>query len=431
VVLGSEAREPMQRSPAVATPDALPRFPYAPGGAASVVLGGDAPHALGAVRGPVGGADTVVLGEESGQEAYGEYVKRHLQLVQTPEPAPRFSQAPGGTSSFAFSAGAGVVPPLPSRGPVGGADGVVLGLDDGKRAFEEAHASREAKVETPGPAPRFQQAPGGRATVVLGGEEPAEAPAASRRSAPGGASTLVLGGEYPHEMLEKISASAFANGTNQNSGNVLTERSTTRVKYAPGGASTLVLGSEPAPAAEGASPGVSASKLGTTQSSGNTTERSATRMHQSPGGNSTLVLGGGYPHDLVEARKSENKGDACGSPPPLPRYAHRQPLQSPGGNSTISLADGHAEVDSITTMASANAFATGSNQNAGNTITDRRITRVQQAPGGTSTVRLGGTDENVDPTNKMQVDDKDTLKKGVVSTTRSASPPAAALTPVS
>lgn len=35
------------------------------------------------------------------------------------------------------------------------------------------------------------------------------------------------------------------------------------------------------------------------------------------------------------------------------------------------------------------------------------LAKVQQAPGGTSTVRLGGTDENVDPTNKMQVDDKD------------------------
>jgi hypothetical protein len=41
-----------------------------------------------------------------------------------------------------------------------------------------------------------------------------------------------------------MSANKFSNGANQNSGNVLTDRPTTRLNQAPGGTSTLILGSD-------------------------------------------------------------------------------------------------------------------------------------------------------------------------------------------
>lgn len=56
------------------------------------------------------------------------------------------------------------------------------------------------------------------------------------RQAPGGNSSICLGDDRSPQ--KRVSANVFANGGNQNSGNFLTDRPTTRVVAAPGGSST-------------------------------------------------------------------------------------------------------------------------------------------------------------------------------------------------
>lgn len=57
-----------------------------------------------------------------------------------------------------------------------------------------------------------------------------------------------LSSAAPHKI---VSANAFADGANQNCGNMLTGRSTTRVAQPPGGASSLCLGGDPQPPSGG------------------------------------------------------------------------------------------------------------------------------------------------------------------------------------
>jgi len=364
-----------QRAAPSKTPDASVRFPQAPGGNSTVVLGGASPEATVGVRGPVGGASSVSFGDETAASAYSDYDRQHVRLVATPDALPRFPQAPGGASSIDFSAS---IPALPTLGalPVGGKDTLVLGIDDSKAFFDERKSEKSAAHETPDAGPRFPQAPGGTATIKLGGpmdaSECAGPGSSPQRVAPGGNSAMVLGGGYPHDLVAQ--GLAHASG----------ERSSTRRVAPPGGKSTICLGA-PEEAREGASH-VSSNKFacGANQNAGNVlTERSTTRLHQAPGGNSSLQLGGDYPNDSEVRTVGERR-----------RCKGLQ--QSPGGNSTLSLGDGS---EAAPAQVSSSKFACGSNQNAGNVITGRSSTRVQQAPGGASTICLGVGDENVDTSN--------------------------------
>jgi len=213
---------------------------------------------------------------------------------------------------------------------------VIFGLDSSTEDFKERRADREPSFQTPDAARRFQQAPGGTATVVLGGDGPEVPPLPSPgRSPPGGTSTLVLGGDYPHEILERaaVSSNKFASGASQNSGNTITDRPTTKIHYAPGGASSICLG-EAQPLAGFLQVSSNAFANGSNQNAGNSiTDRPTTRVHQAPGGDSSIVLGGGYPVDLLEAagvEPAERPGERT-----VGRARRLQ--QSPGGNSSICL----------------------------------------------------------------------------------------------
>lgn len=420
VVLGSDDSKAVfedfkqLRSAGFETPNAAPRFSQAPGGTSSVVLGGAAPAAAASPpRDPVGGRSTLVLGEDGAgrAEACRQYQEEHVHVVATPDAAPRFPQVPGGTSTLDLSSSSPLNESKASvRGPVGGADDVVLGADNSKQDFAERAATRSAPVSTPEPVRRFPQAPGGTATVVLGGSQlPAMPFGSPNRQPPGGNSSFgaALGGDYPHELMERVSSNAFATNSSQNSGNVLTERSTTRVLQMPGGNSTLVLGDEQPRRAQVAVSS-NAFACGNSQNCGNVmTERSSTRLHQAPGGDSTLVLGGGYPSDINEARAKEG-ATAKG---PSERVARRL-LQSPGGNSTLSLGEDEPSTAART----------------------RPCTRSLQAPGGTSTLCLGTElpaadkvgDENVNTSNTAKdVDAKDlgeSIKEGSAAAAAAQSP---------
>merc|ERR1711982_65831 len=112
---------------------------------------------------------------------------------------------------------------------------IVLGCDDPSEAF----AHDEVCVETPEAPNRFTQAPGGTATVVLGGAV-MQKPHDPLRQAPGGSATIVLGGDPtdPHDTF-------CATSTNEKLGNTVTAKSIqaaptpSRIRQSPGGEATI------------------------------------------------------------------------------------------------------------------------------------------------------------------------------------------------
>jgi hypothetical protein len=117
------------------------------------------------------------------------------------------------------------------------------------------------------------------------------APTPSRlRQSPGGEATICFGGDADDPFnTHNVSSNKFADGANQNCGNTITDRPSTRLHHAPGGASTLTLGSPSVVES------ISSNKFanGANQNSGNSiTDRPTTRVHQAPGGASTICLGG-------------------------------------------------------------------------------------------------------------------------------------------
>merc|ERR1712048_370379 len=315
VVLGSEntkeafKEREANRMAAIETPTALPRFTQAPGGTES----SEVVKPL-ATRGPIGGATSIVLGADSAKDVFDQRAANRMAEIDTPLPAPRFTQAPGGTESE------GMVDSVVERGPVGGACTVILGIDDTRDLFQEREASVSTTIKTPNALTRFPQAVGGDATVLLGGncdfllgrasKQILQAPggqsnisidtgmqvqencglASQKRAcktvtqAPGGTATICLGTSDASEV-EKVSSNRFANGSHQNVGNTITDRSTTRLHQAPGGNSTLRLGSvaEDVFGNENIHPNVTQddTKLKATSK----------RIQQAPGGTATVLLG--------------------------------------------------------------------------------------------------------------------------------------------
>jgi len=104
----------------------------------------------------------------------------------------------------------------------------------------------------------------------------------------------IITGEY----REPVSSNIYANGSNQNGGNVITDKRITKVHAPPGGRQTFSIATmmdkeEQKPAVNSPSKGVSSNVFanGANQNSGNfLTERPTTRVRAPPGGVSTLRL---------------------------------------------------------------------------------------------------------------------------------------------
>jgi SPIRAL1-like protein len=147
---------------------------------------------------------------------------------------------------------------------------------------------------------------------------------------------------FPSEQFrDNRSSNAFANGANQNCGNVLTDRPTTRLHAPPGGKSEM-----------------------------------------------SSILSWGEPEEPVNRRAQR---DARGAPVPAPAHFGVDLMQQRSGppadtrrNEYVPSAQvgGHGGVSS-------NAYANGANQNCGNVLTDRRTTKVLAPPGGHSSIVFG------------------------------------------
>jgi len=209
----------------------------------------------------------------------------------------------------------------------------------------------------------------------------------------------------------KTSSNAYASGSNQNAGNVITDRPSTRVHAPPGGRSQINFGSDkPAsksPVPTAATAPASAATLaasseltkatpkpatqvvkqqrtssnayasGSNQNAGNViTDRPSTRVHAPPGGRSQIHFGGDEP-----ASKSPVPAAATAPAGAAPVVASSELTKATPKPATQVVQQRRT---------SSNAYASGSNQNAGNVITDRPSTRVHAPPGGRSQIHFGG-----------------------------------------
>jgi len=130
---------------------------------------------------------------------------------------------------------------------------------------------------------------------------------------------------------------------------------------------------------------------GSSQNTGNViTDRSSTRVAQQPGGNSSLSLGwggsgGGATHSNRRQQQQQQQ-----QPPPQQQQQYSYPggaQQQQGRYGASGSTAFGANPDRMRN--SSNAFANGSNQNTGNYITDRSSTRIHAPPGGRSTFTFG------------------------------------------
>eukprot|EP00939_MAST-03C_sp_MAST-3C-sp1_P002399 g2399.t1 len=194
----------------------------------------------------------------------------------------------------------------------------------------------------------------------------------------------------------RVSSNTFATGSNQNSGNFITGRSTTKVHAPPGGRSSFNIfggsstyhaekvkktvpeaASAPTEAPKRTRTSANAFACGSNQNAGNfITDRPTTRVHAPPGGRSSFnIFGGSVSPPKTAARKTKEVVSA------LTETSKTNVIAKKTETTAVSAGKGRGT--------SSNAFACGSNQNAGNFITDRPSTRVHAPPGGRSQITFG------------------------------------------
>lgn len=158
----------------------------------------------------------------------------------------------------------------------------------------------------------------------------------------GGGPPILGGGDQIFGTRTRPSSNNYANGADQNCGNVLTDVPTTRVLRPPGGSSAMSLSWEDKPL--------------------------ASPQQNRHGARQDSILGQNPPQDFRgQAPPQEFRGQ--GSPREAPRGQGGTFGQRP--------------------RVSSNTFACGADQNCGNVISDTPTTRVLRPPGGASSLRLG------------------------------------------
>ncbi|CAM9834524.1 unnamed protein product [Choristocarpus tenellus] len=165
-------------------------------------------------------------------------------------------------------------------------------------------------------------------------------------------------GAEPHvttsPFATRISSNSYASGISQNSGNFLTEKPITRVHAPPGGISTISFGGdEPATPAPAPVPVEDVTQPATPESA----EEPSASVNEA---------------SVVD---NESFSPASTTSMPVPPAEEVSAVAPPAPPSTGSV--------------SANAYASGTNQNSGNFMTGRPTTRVRAPPGGVSSLTFG------------------------------------------
>ena len=118
------------------------------------------------------------------------------------------------------------------------------------------------------------------------------------------------------------------------------------------------------------------------------TGRSSTRLHAPPGGSSqagSLIFGGGDAGDRFaghRGNRSQQTSSISFGNNNHTTAAAQEPFKAKTVNNQVQ--QQHTVTKKVGGGTSANAFASGTNQNCGNFITDRPTSRVLAPPGGKS-----------------------------------------------
>jgi len=232
----------------------------------------------------------------------------------------------------------------------------------------------------------------------------------------------LLGGGEPQAPAGRDirSSNAWANGNDQNCGNYITDRPTTRLHAAPGGNSQMASmlawdtsGDQPERRTNPRSPFKKqerdhvAGKIGAGAyaavggSAPSEPPRTGTGYATAPdwqgSPNRTSQAAGLRPDPRDAPWGFPSMDGMC----PDPRHPQRYPMDvdrteaMSGRGNEVFQADGRSPsghgpgVLPPGDMPSSNAFACGHNQNSGNMITDRRITKINAPPGGHSSITFG------------------------------------------
>lgn len=198
--------------------------------------------------------------------------------------------------------------------------------------------------------------------------------ATQEQSSPGGAAS---------PSSNQISSNAFASGVSQNSGNFLTEKPITKIHAPPGGASSIVFGDEisstPSKAAPQASKAPIAVATPTQPATPESSTEGASTIAPAEDESSTPTEpteNGPEPipmKDLASVPKDEEPKENGAAASTAPETKSPEPKPAPVPDRSVS----------------ANAYASGVNQNSGNFMTGRPTTRVRAPPGGASSITFG------------------------------------------
>jgi hypothetical protein len=195
---------------------------------------------------------------------------------------------------------------------------------------------------------------------------------------------------------EMVSSNKFANGANQNCGNVISDRPTTRIHHAPGGRSTICLGmpeestQKPVDSGRFAPGGPTTVSLTYDETPSKSVGDEALKIMEE---SSKMKAAGG------EALSCAGKATVClgtlDSEVPAASPERSGQLQPPGGNSTICLGvdDEHVvlQVDPSGRQAPGGVATLrfDGQEDFAVRAGHRATTRINQAPGGHSTLCLG------------------------------------------
>lgn len=116
-------------------------------------------------------------------------------------------------------------------------------------------------------------------------------------------------------------------------------------------------------------------------------DRPSTRVRAPPGGASSICFGSSEPTPAPVRRvpaTSQAAAPAAKREEPAPKAAEPTPKAVLRDTNNVVAAPAPTRKG-----VSSNAYATGSNQNCGNVITDRPTTRLHAPPGGKSSFSLG------------------------------------------
>lgn len=169
-----------------------------------------------------------------------------------------------------------------------------------------------------------------------------------------------------------LSSNAFASGVSQNAGNFLTDKPITRVHRPPGGVSSICFGDDSAPAAAGVAKPQAGHVLGTpTQPA---TPESADSVENGPAPIPMMEL---PPAPAAVEEEETAAAEEEGGEEEEDEEDKAVPPPAPVAEAVVP------------EVISANAYASGSNQNSGNFMTGRPTTRVRAPPGGASSITFG------------------------------------------